>query len=311
LGAGIFFILWCIGIALFRGQLVLTGLVAGTVTTLLIFGFWLLLTYDYGLLCLVNAPPALPVGFGDDGLYLLAFNLFPKCSLLYGVVNEAYYSNSNCYPCANWEAGMFTVPNFYQSFANGGRFGFSDLRYNIAFILRAAFPTLYWSLRPGGTFYNFPILGALLRSSFFQTPLAAYEAFDPETVPPTAYRQFWQGGTWVTLPANFFLLAGILYLVTRLFGPFIVQTLALILAMILLILPLLLFIFAGMFSVMSFGMVDDLALLPGGNNSAEYDPIVTLKKDFDAQREKARRKQEQQQQSIEMQRLPVPPILSF
>jgi hypothetical protein len=289
--AGLFVILACVSLALFPGQLALSLALSSLLTTGLLLAFWIALTYDYGLLCFVNIPPALPVSFWDDLFYMFAYSIFPKCSIFYGVVSEDYYSNANCYPCASWKGeNGFTVPNYYQSAASGGQFGFSDLRYNLAFILRAGFPTLYDALRPGGALYNFPILGMLLRGSFIQGPLATYQNFDPDTVSPRDFRTFWQGGTWVTLPANFFLAAGIAYLVWRLLGPFILQTLAFLFAVMLLIIPLALFCIAGVYSLLSFGMIDDL-VGPSGGAIDQYDPLGILKADYEEQK-----KQQQQQQ---------------
>jgi len=286
--AALFFVLVCISLAIFPGQLFLSAALSTLITTGFILATWIALTYDYGLLCFVNIPPALPSGFWDDLFYMFAYTIFPKCSILYGVVSEDWYSNGNCYPCANWKGtDGFTVPNYYQSAASGGQFGFSDLRYNLAFILKAAFPSIWTALRPGGYLYNAPILGLLLRSSFIQGPLATYQNFDPNTVSPRDFRTFWQGGTWVTLPANFFLAAGIAYLIWKLLGPFILQTLAFLFAVMLLIIPLALFCIAGVFSLLSFGMMDDL-VGPSGGPMDSYDPVDILKQDYKEQQQRRR-----------------------
>ncbi len=228
-------------------------LAASTFITLtVVFVTFTAVTYDYGVLCF----PALPLAYADDGLYALAFSFLSKCGIGYGVVNEDYYDNTNCYPCANWQNGMFTVPNFYQSFAKGGRFGFSDFRYNLAFIIHEAAPTLYAALRPGGSLYDTRIVSVLVRSAFVQDPLAAYANVDAST-PDTFWSQAWQGSTWVTGIANLFLIMAISYLVLRLFGPFIVQTLAFLAAVFLLVLPLLLFTFNGFYTVASLTNLDD------------------------------------------------------
>ena len=215
--------------------------VAALLTAAALFVGWVTITYEYGVFC----APALPTGLADDAIYLLAFTLLPKCSALYGIVDESYYDGGTCYACANWQAGIFTVPNFFTSFANGGRFGFSDLRYNVAFILRAGFPDVYAALRPGGYLYTAPVLGALVSSAFVQTPLAAYAGFERATATDVAFAQFWQGATWVTGVANLVVVASAAYLFLAVFFPFIVQSVAFVLGILLLLPPLLLFVFGG------------------------------------------------------------------
>jgi hypothetical protein len=294
IGVAVFLVLFSVAQALFQGQVIVTFVGSATLTFAIMMCSWLILTYEYGFFCYVfNMPPALPVGLADDVMYMLGYTVAPKCSIFYGVVNEDYYDNTTCYACANWRAGLFTVPNFYLSFEEGGRFGFSDIRYNLAFILRAGFPNAYAALRPGGAAYDLPVIGALLSAGFFQTPLAAYAGFDPETVPDTPFAQFWQGATWVTGIANLLLITSILYLVYKLFGTIILQTLAFIFAVLLILMPLILFIFTGFYVIASFGLVDSLD--PASSDNA-YDPLAIFQRDYASQR---RRKDEEEEQEGE------------
>lgn len=253
-GIFVFLLLTAIGQAISPGNVLVVVFGSAAVATTLLFLTWIVVAYQFGFLCY----PALPLGFGDDFMYFIIYSLLSKCGIGYGVVNEPYYDNTNCYPCANWQAGWFTVPNFWLPLSWGGRFGFQDIRYNIAFILRAAFPTIYNALRPGGWLYHFPGASLLLSGSFFQSPLSAYAFFDPVQVSATQYRQYWQGGTWVTGIPNLFLALAALYLVFQLLWPFISQTLSFLFAIYLVILPLVLFFFTGIYMIACFDMDDPM-----------------------------------------------------
>ena len=214
-----------------------------------LFITWLVLTYNYSYRCFY----ALPVGLGDDAIYMVAYNLFPRCLIGYGVVDQTFYDNSNCHQCSNWQSGMFTVPNFAKSFASGGHFGFADFRYNVAFWLRAAFPSIYDDLKPGSVISQLlPGINEVLEISFIREPLDAYADWDPDTVTPTDFRQFWQGSTWVTGISNYFIACAVLLAVFSILYPFIMQTLRIMIAIIAIIAPLILFIVAGVFMLSGF-----------------------------------------------------------
>ncbi len=287
-GIIVFFLLACVGQAIAPGNLLVVIFFSSGMAITIVLLTWIVVAYQYGYLCF----PALPLGVGDDFMYFLVYSLLSKCGIWFSVVNEPYYSNSNCYPCANWRAGWFTVPNFHTSFAAGGRFGFSDIRYNIAFILRAHYPTIYYALRPGGAAFNIPGVGMLLGSPFFQTPLAAYAWFEPTQVTATQYRQYWQGATWVTGIPNLLVATAALYLFFKLFWPFIAQTLAFLFAVFLVVLPLILFFFTGVYMIASFDMDDPMV------PSQQSHPSPPSSKDDE--------EEEQEQEDEEMQTLILP-----
>jgi hypothetical protein len=221
----------------------------GGIVAFYMFIGWLIITYDYSLRCFY----ALPVGLADDAMYMIGFSIFPRCLIIYGVVNEEFYDNSNCYQCEAWNNEVWTVPNFAKPLSKGGKFGFSDIRYNIAFFLRAMLPGVYNELKPGSNFSKMiPGANVILKNWFFRGPLDAFADWEPMSVTPTAFRQFWHGGTWVTGISNYFIAQALISIVLGVFGPFLMQLLALALAVILLLIPMLLFICNGIYLVSCF-----------------------------------------------------------
>jgi hypothetical protein len=249
-----FFLIACVSEAVSHGNLLMVLMFSATVVGLTLLVTWLLITYQYGLLCF----PALPLGVGDDFMYLLGYSLLPKCLIFFGVTNAPYYSNNNCYACSHWTGGWFPIPNYWLPLSLGGLYGFSDLRYNIAFILKAGFPTLWTALRPGGSIYTLRGLTAILSLSFFQEPLGRFAGFDPATATETQYRTYWLGATFVTFIPNLIILTAFVYLILRLFGPVFWQFLNFLLALFALLLPLILFLLTGLYMIGSYDSIDPM-----------------------------------------------------
>jgi len=227
------------------GNIILITVVMSLAVGLTAFVLWMLITYEYGLLCF----PAVPLGVWADVLYFLAYSLLPKCLIFMGVTNAPYYNNDNCYSCENWIQGTFPVPNYWWPIEWGGLYGFTDIRFNIAFILKAAFPSLWTALRPGGSIYTLPGVSSILGNPFFQTPLARFSFWDPATIGPTLFRTYWLGATFVTLIPNLILAAALAFILLRLFGPVFWQFLNFLLSVFWLMVPVVFFVLTSLYMV--------------------------------------------------------------
>ncbi len=102
-------------------------------------------------------------------------------------------NNANAYQCSHWSSGWFTYWNYWLPFSLGGKFAFTDIRINIAFILAAWLPSIYSAIRPGGFIYDIPGFSLILGAGFIQDPLARYAAWNNMQVTPLLYAQTWFG----------------------------------------------------------------------------------------------------------------------
>lgn len=162
-------------LTIFGGVGVLAGLIV-------LVGLWWL-AYDWSYGCL----PGAPISFADDLVYFLAFNLLTRCTGG-GFVDQPFYNNSNCAACENWSDGVWTIPNFVTSPADGGRFGFEDITYSLVFALRWLWPAALSTIQRDGP--SLPVLGPLFSSALVQARLARFAELDFEAMSDTAYSQF-------------------------------------------------------------------------------------------------------------------------
>jgi len=163
------------------------------------------------------------------------------------------------------------------------------IRINIAFFLAAKFPVLYHALRPGGFIYNIPGMALVLGASFIQGPLAKFASWDNTQVSALLYAQTWfgmslssvgllsleckailLGATWATLLPNAVIAAFFGVFFFRLLWPLIVQALGFLFSVFLILLPLVLFLLTGIYTIASFDSV--LPLQPEVNASSSSPP---------------------------------------
>jgi hypothetical protein len=176
---------------------------SGMIFSMIVLGGTWWLMYDWSYLCL----PASPVGFGDDAVAFLANTVFPSSPLAAGMVDQENYNNTNGVPCSGWQGinpDHWTVPSFTRSLANGGRFGFQDIIYNIVFWLQMLIPSALDWLRNTGA--NIIFLGNLIRLPFIYSRLVAYQGLSDTSMTKTAWSQFWWGSA-VTLLSNIIIAA--------------------------------------------------------------------------------------------------------
>jgi len=222
------------------GAILMAGL-----TVVLLF---LILTYDYSYNCF----PALPLGLADDAMYALVFSIWSKCLVGASVVNELSYDNRTCFSCTHWSSGWFSIPNFATPFDEGGLFGFEDLRYNLAFLLRTLLPGIYDAITPGSSLLTAPVIGPLISLDFFQVPLAAYANFSAETSTDRYFAQIWHGATWITGVPNIGIAIVAIYLYFKLLWPVTLLTLNFLRTIAILLLPLLNIVLTGIYMLSTY-----------------------------------------------------------
>jgi hypothetical protein len=245
-------VLSLIAASLMQGQLLVNIALSSIMIGPMLAIFFLIAAYDYSYNCV----PALPLGLGDDTMYVLLYTIVPKCLAGASVVNEPSYDNTRCFSCERWAAGEWSIPNFAEP---GTKFGFIDIRYNIAFLLRALWPSAYDALRPGATLLDTPFLGTVLASAFVQDPLDAYATFSRETVTDREFAQYWHGATWITLPGNFIIVLVAIFIYYKLLWPLTVQTLSFLYGVFVLVFPLVFISLVGLYVLGSFGVAQTVA----------------------------------------------------